>query len=427
LIKVGLNVPDWSRRGMDNDQNFGGTFYFSTLAEYIANRPFSFTQVQGNGHLVFVQKMLGAFVQDDYRVNSNLMVSTGLRWDWENYFSDPDSWAPRVAFAYSPSKSRKTVIRGGTGVFYDRTGPWPMSNLQLFNGERLRSYILTNPGYPDPLALGELLSALPPNIIQLDPRFRMPYLGMYSLGVERQLAKATTLSLTYLGGREIHRFRSRDVNAPLPPLYTTRPDSSFGMVQQYEAAGRGAWDSFHLKFQGQATRHFTGMAEYRLGWSHSDTSGISSFPANNYDLTGEWGRSDWDRRHRFELLGTFNPGKLFNLGVGLSFYSGVPYDITTGLDPYHDGMALARPPGVARNTGDGPGYSDFDLRWSHDFLLEKSKKDRSPVFTVALEAFNALNTVNYNDYVGDLSSPFFGHAVSASPARRIQTSLAVKF
>jgi hypothetical protein len=426
-VEWGFEIPDWARRGLNDNQNFGGTFTFSNLADYAAGKPLTYTLQQGDGHLIYWQKMLAAFAQDSYRLKPNLMLSGGLRWDWEDYFPDAREFAPRLALAWSPRKSPKTVIRGGVGIFNDRAKWDAISDLLLFNGQRLQSYVITNPSYPDPFGPGMTPSAIPPNIVELEPNFRMPYMFMDSIEVERQITKGATLSATWEDGRTVHAFRSRDLNAPLPPLYAARPDPAIGMRQQYEAAGRSQWDALHIQFRGQLGRYFTGMARYRLGWSYNDTSGINSFPANQYDLSGEWGRSIWDRRHRFALLGVFNQGKLLNLGVSLWLHSGGPYDITTGTDPYNDGLTLARPPGVSRNTGQAPGYAEVDVRWEHDFPIEKKRKDSSPVFTVAVGAFNVLNTVNYEDVVGNLSSPLFGKPVDAEPARRLQFSARFQF
>jgi hypothetical protein len=170
------------------------------------------------------------------------------------------------------------------------------------------------------------------------------------------------------------------------------------------------------------------MAQYRLSTSHDDTGGINYFPPNAYDLSGEWARSDFVRRHRFELLGTINPGELFNLGVSVSVSSGLPYTETTGLDAFHTGTANARPTGVPRNSLEGPGYVDVDLRWSRDFDLVKSKKkDGGLKGTFAVDAFNVFNTVNYSSLIGNLSSPFFGQAIASQPARRLQLSFRLKF
>jgi hypothetical protein len=332
------------------------------------------------------------------------------------------------SFAYAPGNSQKTVIRGGAGVFYDRSGVRPIQDILLFDGSRLRLYVLPNPGYPDPLSAGASLTGQPVSVTRLESDIIIPYTMQYSLGLEHQLWKATTLAITYLGSRGVKQFRSRDINAPVPPDYSTRPDASIGVLREIESAGRRATESLEISLRGNVTRFFNGMAQYRLASAHDNTSGISYFPPNTYELSGEWARSDFDRRHRFKLLGTINPGKLFNLGVSLSLYSGLPYTLTTGLDEFHTGMANARPVGVQRNSLQGPGYMDLDLRWSRDFsVLKGKKKDEGVKATLAVDAFNVLNQVNYASFVGNLRSPFFGQAVAAQPARRLQLSFRIKF
>jgi outer membrane receptor protein involved in Fe transport len=427
LIKVGINVPDLSRRGFDNNLNSAGTYYFSSLADYLQGRPFSFVQQQGNGHVVFLEKLIGLFAQDEYHPRKNLMLSFGLRYDWQNYFRDSNNFAPRFSFAYAPGDSQKLVFRGGAGIFYDRSGPRPIQDILLFNGSRLRQYVILNPTYPDPFANGTF-AAQPVSETLLAPNIKIPYTVQYSFGLERQLRKSTTLALTYLGSRGVDQFRSRDVNAPLAPNYAVRPTPSIGVVREIEAEGRRVSNSLEVTLRGNVTRFFNGMAQYRLSSAHDDTSGITYFPPNAYDLAGEWARSDFDRRHRFELIGTINPGKLFNLGVSWSLYSGQPYTLTTGLDQFHTGTANARPAGVPRNSLQGPAYADLDLRWSRDFSVSKGKKKEDGVkATLALDAFNVLNEVNYAGFIGNLSSPFFGRAIAAQPSRRLQLSFRLKF
>jgi Carboxypeptidase regulatory-like domain/TonB dependent receptor len=428
LIKGGINVPDLSRRGFDNNINSAGTFYFSTLADYAEGRPFSFVQQQGDGHIVFLEKQIGLFAQDEYHLRKNLMLSLGLRYDWQNYFHDNNNFAPRFSFAYAPGNSQKTVLRGGAGIFNDRSGARPIQDILLFNGSRLRQYVLVNPTYPDPFSSGVSLTTQPVSVTRLAPNINIPYTIQYSFSLERQLQKTTTLAITYLGSRGLNQFRSRDINAPLPPNYSARPDSSIGVLREIESEGRRVTDSLEITLRGNVTRLFNGMAQYRLSSAHDNTSGITYLPPNAYDLSGEWGRSDFDRRHRFELLGTINPGKLFNLGVSVSLYSGQPYTLTMGLDQFHTGTANARPAGVPRNSLQGPAYADLDLRWSRDFSVRKGKKkDEGVKATLAVDAFNVLNEVNYSSFIGNLSSPFFGRAVTAQSPRRLQLSFRLRF
>jgi hypothetical protein len=185
--------------------------------------------------------------------------------------------------------------------------------------------------------------------------------------------------------------------------------------------------SLEFGLRGNITPYFTGMVQYVFGDARNDTNGITAFPANSHDLTGEWGRADFDLRHRFNLLGAIKAGKYFNLGVALAINSGAPYTIITGRDDNNDSLTLERPSGVGRNTMEGPGYAQLDLRWSRDFRLNKQKKDEGPKLTVGLNALNVTNHVNFAGYVGNQNSPFFGQAVAARPSRRLQLSLKFAF
>jgi hypothetical protein len=435
-IKFGINVPDISRRGLDDDTSFRGTYSFSTIQDYLRNRPFSLLLQQGEGHVVFLEKVVGGFIQDEFRVRSNLQITSGLRYDWQNYFHDNNNFSPRLSFAFAPGQGRKTVLRGGAGLFHDRTGPGPIFDLLRYDGRRLRRFVIGNPKFPDPLTPAEL-QAQPTSVTRLDPAVKIPYTVQYSFGVERQLQKSTTLTVTYLGTRGVSMFRSRDINAPPPPLYLARPDPALNVWRQIESSGHLESHSLEVGLRGNVTRFFNGMIQYALGRVYNDTggssigggrtSGINTFPANNYDLSGEWARADFDQRRRFNLLGTFRADKYFNLGMGLFLNTGEPYSMTTGRDDNHDGLASDRPPGVRRNSLQGPGYAQLDLRWSRDFFLVRSKKDKGPTVTFALDGFNVLNRVNYVSFVGNLSSPFFGRAVAARPPRRLQLSVRFKF
>ncbi len=373
---------------------------------------------------MYWQEELGGFVQDDYRIRQNLSLSLGLRYNWQNVLRDETQFAPRLAFAYSPDKKRKTVLRGGAGIFYDRTGAGPLGDILLYNTQVLQTFLVLDPSsYPYTGPLG------PTGTVQLDPAIREPHSLQYSFALERQLAKRTTLAVTYYGSLGIDLFRSRDMNAPLAPLYSASdvPDPALGVVRQIESAGRQVGNSLEITLRGDLGRYFSGLAQYTLSRTDNNTGGVNWFPADQYNPTsGEWGRADFDQRHRFNMLESFKPGKQFIIGVGLTLASGKPYSMTTGSDPFNTGLFNERPAGVSRNTSEGPSYADLDLRVSRDFFLS-NKKEKGMVATVAVDAFNVLNTVNYTGYIGDLSSSLFGQAVSSFPARRMQLTARFKF
>ena len=93
-----------------------------------------------------------------------------------------------------------------------------------YNGTVLRSVLLTDPAYPDAFKLGVPIAAEPSDFVRFARGIRAPYSTQFSIGIEQQVAKRMTLAATYRGAVGSKLFMSRDVNAPLPPDYTVRPD-----------------------------------------------------------------------------------------------------------------------------------------------------------------------------------------------------------
>jgi hypothetical protein len=425
LVQAGFQLPDWSRRGFYDRTNFGGTFYFSGLDTYSIDRPYAFTQQQGNGDLAFLEKQVGTYVKDDWQARPGLTLSFGLRYDWQNYFHDTNNFAPRVSLAFAPGNRKTNVVRAGAGLFNDRSGPVVIADLLHSRPGGLIRYVITDPSYPDPFQNASTTISLPPSIVQLAPDVQIPRTLQCSVGVDHQLTRTITLAMTYTGARGYHLFRSRDVNAPLPPLYLTRPDPAYGAVREIESNGRQMSNSLQATLRGKVSRWFNGQMQYTLSRAKNDTGGIASFPANDYDLSGEWAAADFDRRHRFLLLGRITAGRLADFGIGVTMNSAGPYTETLGDDVYKNGRGRARPPGISRNSLEGAGYAAIDVRASRD--LKFGGGDQARTLTVALDAFNALNQINYGNYVGTVGSPLFGRPIGARAARQLQISARAKF
>lgn len=434
-LLFGVDIPDISRRGMDDFTNGAGTYTFASLADFQNKKPATYLVQQGQGHLVFLERVVSGFIEDTIRLKPTFSVSLGMRYYWQNFFHDEShNFAPRLGFAWAPTKNSKTIFRGGAGVFYDRSGPRPIADLLHFNGVNLLRFILSNPPnlqsppFPVtfPVTPAELAGA-PTSVVVLDPHSRIPYTVQYSLGIERQVTAKSTFSATYVGSRGIDLFRSRDINAPLPSSpNTSRPNANFGQERQIESEGYQKSPAMELTFRGKPSRFFSGQVQYTLSKTYNNTSGITYFPGNSYFPSADWARSDNDRRHKFDLLGSTQATKLFSIGAALSLYSGKPVNVTTGADDNGDGIFNDRPLNYARNSLHGPGLINLDLNIEHDFLLAKGKKE-GPALTVGLNSFNVLNHRNDVTYVGVLPSVYFGRAVSALPPRRMQLNLQFKF
>lgn len=421
-LQFGIDVPDISRRGRDDFTNQLGTYTFPSLAAYEAKQPTLLLLQQGQGHLVFLEKNLAGFMQDTWSLLPNLQVTFGARYYWQNYFNDdPNNLAPRANFAWAFGREKKWILRGGSGVFYDRTGPSPIALLLHFNGVNLRRYLIDNPVYGSPD-----LAHNPTSIVTLPPGAIIPYTVESSLGVERQLGKSGTVSANWINLTSRHMFRSIDANAPPPPAYSARPDATYGQNEQFQSEAVQAGNALELTYRGHVSRYFNGQAQYRLSKTYNNTSGIQFFPASSFDPKAEWSRSDPDQRNRLNLLGTVTAGRWVDLGVVFQVHSGMPFDVTTGADNNHDGVINDRPAGVPRNSGHGPGFTNLDLNLTHTFHVGQHF-DQPEDLRVGLSSFNVFNHANDVGYIGVITSPFFGQAVAAYPPRRMQVSAQFTF
>src|SRR5205814_5995017 len=126
-----------------------------------------------------------------------------------------------------------------------------------------------------------------------------------SIGVEHQVNKNLRFEISYSFGRTLHSLRSVNINAPLagtfnPALPTSgvRPlGQSAGNILQYQSDGRSR--TYNLSFSTSGTIKKIGFwATYTLNKSSSIDNGASGSPFNPYDFTNEWGRPNYDIRHR---------------------------------------------------------------------------------------------------------------------------------
>jgi len=418
-VTFGVNIPNISRRAWHNYANRMGTYSFASIGDFNSNTPYSFTQQAGPGRSIFWMNELGTFVQDQIQLKKNLQVSVGVRYDWQTYFKAWNDFGPRGSFGYR-FNDQKTVLRGGVGVFFDRSGAPPEADLKQYNGVTLRSVMLLNPGYPNAYPAGIDINSFPTNLVKLEQGGRVPYAVNYSLTMERQLMKGLTFAVTYRSTRGVALLRSRNVNAPLGPSYAQVPDPSLGTVRQMESKGKQIGNSLDMTVQGKAGRWFAGMMQYTFSHTNNDTGGVIWYPANQYSMEGEYGRSDLDQRHRFNMLGSFNQDHWLNLGVAVKLYSALPYTETSGVDSFNTGLLNARPIGVSRNTLQGGRTASLDLHWSKEHELGLKNGNEHTKLNFSIDAFNVTNTASFTTFIGNVRSASFAQPTVAMPARRMQ-------
>jgi hypothetical protein len=152
---------------------------------------------------------------------------------------------------------------------------------------------------------------------------------------------------------------------------------------------------------------------------------------NNYDPGADWGRAGYNQKHRYNF--TINSeapfGTLFTVeGFG---HSGNPYNITTGEDDNQDQQTSDRPPGVPRNSGDGPRFFNVNMTLSKTFRLRSGgtgeRRGGGALLSVYANMNNAFNLVNRRNPSGVLTSEYFGIPTSAAAARDVEIGVRYQF
>ena len=145
---------------------------------------------------------------------SRATLFAGVRHEFQSHFNRYGNLAPRIAIAYALDAQRRTVLRVGAGVFYDRRPPTILQQSIRFNGANTLQYILENPvfGSPNPEALSPQQTTRYP----IDPSMTFPRIYQASVTLERQLPGRFIATADYTYQRGDHLFLTRNINAPLP-------------------------------------------------------------------------------------------------------------------------------------------------------------------------------------------------------------------
>jgi len=350
----------------------------------------SFRINAGNPFADVSQTDYGVFIQDDWRIRPNITLSYGLRYEIQTNAASKYDFAPRVAVAWSPGAANsarppKMVIRVGTGFFYNRFSESNTLQANRFDGVDVIQTAITEPfdrssppsvieqQLPNVAAVYNILNQWSPTAVPsvtglpatqqttwlVDPNLQNPMVWVLGTQVERQLPRNITMFLGFFNLRIVHVIRARDINAPLPFTITEltpngiRPDPTKGEINRYEASGQFNQRQFFIGFNSRLSRTFQLNANYSLSKTTNDTDGQGGalFPMNSYDLSGEFGRSSFDIRHRFTIFGTINlPWWKVVLNPFVIANTGPGFNIITGQDRNLDRQFNERPSFATANA-----------------------------------------------------------------------------
>jgi hypothetical protein len=427
-----------------------GSYSFTSLSNFLSGSYLSFQQAFGAPSQFQSNPNIGAFIQDEWQVRSNLTLNAGLRYDVqflpEPVKADRNNFAPRFGFAYAPG-NRKTVVRGSFGIYFDRLPLRATSNALQRDGSK---YVVVQlspgqagaPTFPNVLAAQPAALVTKPNITRIDPNIEPSYSEQASVQIERELPGNASLSVGYIHLRGLHIIISRNVNVPrfaasagVPNL--GRPDPNWGNISRYESSGDSYYNGMIVSFNKRAGWS-TVRLSYTLSKAIDDTGNFFfSTPQDNFNVRGDRGPSDNDQRHRLVLSGSFETPSQANgwahtlRGFQLSYIftaaSRLPFNVLLGSDRNLDTNNNDRPVGVDRNTGQGFSFSSLDLR-----LRRRVKLSERLSLDISAEGFNLLNRANFavpNNVFGSGSQPAvtFGQPTAAFDPRQFQFGLKLNF
>ena len=415
------NVFAWflPGKGGDHDLKFGLNYLYSTLrnedfgtmnGEFDFNTDLPFNRadprtyperltirVPGAQNFLMKGHFIGMFAQDKWKIRNNLTLSIGARYDVEvlptpnqdnPLFADnPDSYpmdknniAPRIGFSWTPDATGRSAVRGGFGIFYQRTSYTFLTN--MFGSQALFSDSFNvlfptlgvdrgprNGTFPtDPMLINgpvvnhAVIDAMfPPGSRQRNAgtvRFDNPdrilaWARQYSLGYERQIGSNIGLSVDFIRSEQRDQYVQKDLNPPLrsstivAAATPTRNTPLIGSVGDWAAAVNtlvnvGYIDYTTLQVSGtkRTSNGWTARLSYAFSRGRGNTPGGQGDPSDSQYLDDlrldrEVGPTNVDRPHIITVSGSYDVPRTggLKLSAVYSARSGTPFSLRdTSLD-----------------------------------------------------------------------------------------------
>jgi Carboxypeptidase regulatory-like domain/TonB dependent receptor-like, beta-barrel len=467
-LKAGLQYQ-YARVENTNQGMRNGLFEFRTNTSYDTADPATYPErlqirVPGASDLSMKGHFVSAFVQDRWRVGDRLTVSLGVRYDFESIplreadnpgFSNPARYpidgnnvGPRLGFTYSLDPGKRSVLRGGYGIAYDKTslellapivtaGRFSSSFIAFFpangvdpgpsQGRLPVEPMLRNGPIVDWDAIRRLF---PPGLrirnmgtVFFDsPGRRVPRADQISIGYSRQIGPSLAASVDFVHARGRDQLMTRDLNHGVRADTTrtgvvTRVNPEFTTsVLELVNLGRTDYDALEVQLEKRYSRGFSGRVSYTLAYSRGNTAGTGSpqillQSLDDLRLDANQGPTDFDRRHNFVVSGSVRVPKTGGLTIsGIArALSGLPFSlIDSTTDPDRNGILFDFLPagsyrGIGpnaipvaytgrRNGAYGRGLFQLDLRAGYRLF-----KDEDRTLDLFGEIFNASDRAGFDN------------------------------
>ncbi|MCL5746367.1 MAG: carboxypeptidase regulatory-like domain-containing protein, partial [Acidobacteria bacterium] len=370
--------------------------------------------------LIHTTNYLAAFVQDDWKVTRNLTLNLGLRWETDTamrdennrmngfdpsainpvsgtpgvvrfagvngwptsaYNTDLKNFGPRFGFAWSPLGSRKWVVRGGYGIYFEHPfdgdvttvaslGFAPSSSVASPDNGITPAFVMKN-GISVPTTtqtLDDAFGAVPVGktattaVTYFEPDRRTGYAQQFSFGVQRQLSGNALVEVSYMGSLSRHMPNSNITLNQVPPgrmgpgnAQSRRPFPQFSNVSiLVPPMGVTNYHAGMVRFEKRMSSGLTVLTSYTWSRNIGNLAENAGFGDNQnyqdyYNRRADKGPSTIDVPHRFTWSSVYDLpfGKSrkwlqngfaasaiggWSVGVVTSVQSGGPFSVTMQTD-----------------------------------------------------------------------------------------------